>query len=94
MGCGSSKNALQHVDDSVHVMLQHDKRASMRKGRPAPGYKPRTEHPLLRPKETSTSADGGAPNGAGAATTNDPVDAAPNGAEAVTANGPIATEEE
>jgi len=78
MGCGSSKGGLEHVDDSVHVMLQHDKKAHLRKGGPAPGYKPRSAHPLLTPKEVNTPVAGG--EGA-------------NGAAATTANGPIATEE-
>jgi hypothetical protein len=50
MGCGGSKSGLSHVDDSVHVMLQHDKKVQQSKGQPAHGYKARAEHPLLRPK--------------------------------------------
>lgn len=54
MGCGASKNGLQHVDDSVHVMLQHDKKVQQRKGEPVHGYKERAQHPLLRPKAVNT----------------------------------------
>ena len=50
MGCGSSKSGLNNVDDSVHVMLKHDKKVQQRKGEPVHGYKQRAEHPLLRPK--------------------------------------------
>ncbi len=51
MGCGSSKNALSHVDDSVHVMLKHDKKVQQKKGAAPAGYKERAAHPLLKPKE-------------------------------------------
>ena len=54
MGCGSSKGhdrRLQTVDDSVHVMLKHDKKVQKAKGDVEPkGYVPRAEHPLLKPK--------------------------------------------
>ena len=51
MGCGSSKSGLNAVDDSVHVMLQHDKKVQLSKGQPEHKYKARAEHPLLlRPK--------------------------------------------
>ena len=50
MGCGSSKNALSHVDDSVHVMLKHDKKVQQKKGNAPAGYKERAAHPLLKPK--------------------------------------------
>ena len=53
MGCGGSKSGLSHVDDSVHVMLQHDKKVQQSKGQPARGYKARAEHPLLRPKSVN-----------------------------------------
>jgi hypothetical protein len=62
MGCGPSKNSLETVDDSVHVMLAHDKKVAAKKGQStATGYKPRAEHPLL--------AGGGAETGAAAAAT-------------------------
>jgi len=48
MGCGSSKRILETVDDSVHVMLQHDKKAAAKKGKEPAGYVPRAEHPLLQ----------------------------------------------
>lgn len=51
MGCIGSKHAgLEHVDDSVHVMLAHDKKAAQKKGKPDQGYVPRAEHPLLAQK--------------------------------------------
>jgi hypothetical protein len=61
MGCGSSKNHLEYVDDSVHVMLQHDKKVAQKKGEDIKGYVPRAEHPLLKPKEDgpiATEEDG------------------------------------
>ena len=65
MGCGSSseRGTLQTVDDSVHVMLKHDKKVSQKKGEAPKGYVPRAEHPLLaqqkqqeqqQPQETET----------------------------------------
>jgi hypothetical protein len=50
MGCASSKGTLQTVDDSVHVMLKHDKKVQQKKGEKAHGYVPRAEHPMLREK--------------------------------------------
>lgn len=52
MGCGPSAHdtRLQTVDDSVHVMLTHDKKRQQQKGETPKGYVPRAEHPLLRPK--------------------------------------------
>ena len=47
MGCGASKNSLETVDDSVHVMLKHDKKAAQKAGKTVTGYVPRAEHPLL-----------------------------------------------
>ena len=56
MGCGSSKaSGLSHVDDSVHVMLNHDKKVQQRKGEPVHGFKPRAEHPLLKEKANATA---------------------------------------
>jgi hypothetical protein len=51
MGCGSSAHSdrLQTVDDSVHVMLAHDKKRQKAKGETPVGYVPRAEHPLLKP---------------------------------------------
>jgi hypothetical protein len=50
MGCMGSKPTFGAVDDSVHVMLQHDKKVAKKKGQPATGYVPRAEHPMLQPK--------------------------------------------
>jgi hypothetical protein len=50
MGCLVSKQAhtLTHVDDSVHVMLSHEKKVAKKKGLPAAtDYVPRAEHPLF-----------------------------------------------
>lgn len=52
MGCMSSKEtALNQVDDSVHVMLKHDKKVQQKKGQEPHGFVPRASHPLLKPKE-------------------------------------------
>mmetsp|Transcript_31442 Transcript_31442/g.73996 ORF Transcript_31442/g.73996 Transcript_31442/m.73996 type:complete len:110 (-) Transcript_31442:594-923(-) len=59
MGCGASKTGLNHVDDSVHVMLKHDRKVQQRKGQPAHGYKERSPHALLVPK---TVGDNPAPS--------------------------------
>jgi hypothetical protein len=49
MGCGSSKHTLERVDDSVHVMLAHEKKVALKKGqKAATEYVPRAEHPLLK----------------------------------------------
>eukprot|EP00536_Pseudo-nitzschia_multiseries_P008238 jgi/Psemu1/305595/fgenesh1_kg.207_\ len=62
MGCGSSKEGgLNHVDDSVHVMLKHDSKRQMRMGQPVRSYKERAAHPLLRPKETGNDSTPSAP---------------------------------
>jgi hypothetical protein len=60
MGCGSSKDGLYNVDDSVHVMIKHDKKVSEKKGGPAPVFKPRSAHPMLQPKAINSpgAADG------------------------------------
>jgi len=65
MGCGGSKGGLNHVDDSVHVMLQHDKKVQQRKGQQPSGYKERAQHPLLKPKAINTppGEENGAPAG-------------------------------
>lgn len=47
MGSCGSKSTLETVDDSVHVMLKHDQKAAMKKGKAPQGYVPRAEHPLL-----------------------------------------------
>jgi hypothetical protein len=60
MGCGGSKSSgLQTVDDSVHVMLAHDRKVQKAKGETPHGYVPRAEHPLLKPKATGTVTESG-----------------------------------
>jgi hypothetical protein len=62
MGCGSSKNNLETVDDSVHVMLAHDKKVAAKKGQSTTtGYKPRAQHPLLASAGATAGADSAAP---------------------------------
>ena len=52
MGCSSSKeSALANVDDSVHVMIKHDKKRAQQKGEAPHGYVPRAPHPLLEQKK-------------------------------------------
>lgn len=57
MGCGASKGTLATVDDSVHVMLSHDKKMQKKHGEKPHGYVPRAEHPLLaqqqKPQQTA-----------------------------------------
>lgn len=66
MGCGASKEqGLQTVDDSVHVMLKHDKKVAQKKGQAPKGYVPRAPHPLLQPKEGGEGGGGGPANGGG-----------------------------
>jgi len=56
MGCTQSQDTrLQTVDDSVHVMLKHDKKVQQRKGEAPHGYVPRAEHPLLKSKSPTTT---------------------------------------
>ena len=50
MGCTGSKDRLQTVDDSVHVMLKHDKKRQQAKGEQPHGFVPRADHPLLKPR--------------------------------------------
>lgn len=38
---------LNTVDDSVHVMLKHDKKMQIKHGETPHGYVPRAEHPLM-----------------------------------------------
>eukprot|EP00567_Pseudictyota_dubia_P016493 CAMPEP_0197449420 /NCGR_PEP_ID=MMETSP1175-20131217/21424_1 /TAXON_ID=1003142 /ORGANISM="Triceratium dubium, Strain CCMP147" /LENGTH=73 /DNA_ID=CAMNT_0042981549 /DNA_START=182 /DNA_END=403 /DNA_ORIENTATION=+ len=38
---------LETVDDSVHVMISHDKKKQRQEGKPVSGYVPRAEHPSL-----------------------------------------------
>jgi hypothetical protein len=62
MGCLVSKQAhtLTHVDDSVHVMLSHEKKVAKKKGLPAATeYVPRAEHPLFlhRSQDNNNTTD-------------------------------------
>ncbi len=52
-GCGSKHTShLETVDDSVHVMLKHDKKKQKEKGKSEPqGYVPRAAHPALEKKK-------------------------------------------
>jgi len=60
MGCGGSKSSrLNNVDDSVHVMINHDKKVQQRKGQPVHGYKPRAQHPLLMPNDKNDQEHAG-----------------------------------
>eukprot|EP00562_Extubocellulus_spinifer_P000079 CAMPEP_0178483014 /NCGR_PEP_ID=MMETSP0696-20121128/7018_1 /TAXON_ID=265572 /ORGANISM="Extubocellulus spinifer, Strain CCMP396" /LENGTH=77 /DNA_ID=CAMNT_0020110523 /DNA_START=100 /DNA_END=333 /DNA_ORIENTATION=- len=53
-GCGSKHHShLETVDDSVHVMLKHDKKKQKEKGEAEHGYVPRAAHPALQKKEES-----------------------------------------
>jgi len=57
MGCGGSKDGdsrLQQVDDSVHVMIKHDKKVQQQKGEAPHGYVPRQPHPLLQQTQQQT----------------------------------------
>ena len=65
MGCGSSSDAgkLQTVDDSVHVMLAHDKKMQQRHGEAPHGYVPRAPHPLLQQKQQGGASTGGGGGG-------------------------------
>lgn len=55
MGCNASRQvaasasyaSFQFVDDSVHVMIEHSKKVSIRHGVKPSGYLSRPEHPLL-----------------------------------------------
>lgn len=52
MGCTASKQTVQsfgRIDDSVHVMLEHDKKVAQRHGvKCHQAYVPRKAHPLLK----------------------------------------------
>ena len=65
MGCQASKEGLQTVDDSVHVMLKHDKKVAQKKGEAPKGYVPRAPHPLLQKQEDGAAADGNGAEQAG-----------------------------
>lgn len=47
-GCLSRNTGhLENVDDSVHVMLAHDRKKRKESGAPTTGYKPRAANPAL-----------------------------------------------
>ena len=52
MGCSSSKHGLNNVDDSVHVMLKHDRKKQKAKGE-VRGYVSRADHPLMKPESNA-----------------------------------------
>lgn len=59
--CGSKAGHLEHVDDSVHVMLAHDRKKRKDIGASSGGYKPRTANPALEKLKAAedAKADGG-----------------------------------
>lgn len=60
MGCNSSKESgLANVDDSVHVMIAHDKKRAAQKGEAPHGYVPRAPHPLLEQQKHDGEQGGG-----------------------------------
>ena len=66
MGCSQSADkGLQYVDDSVHVMLSHDKKVQQRKGEKPHGYVPRAAHPLMETPEDEPGAPSSASAGDG-----------------------------
>eukprot|EP00578_Thalassiosira_sp_NH16_P012141 CAMPEP_0181116112 /NCGR_PEP_ID=MMETSP1071-20121207/21778_1 /TAXON_ID=35127 /ORGANISM="Thalassiosira sp., Strain NH16" /LENGTH=74 /DNA_ID=CAMNT_0023200337 /DNA_START=211 /DNA_END=435 /DNA_ORIENTATION=- len=53
----SGKGHLEQVDDSVHVMLAHDRKKRKESGNAAPsGYKPRAINPALERKKEEGAA--------------------------------------
>eukprot|EP00970_Alexandrium_tamarense_P013174 scaffold3282_cov198-Alexandrium_tamarense.AAC.39 len=61
-GCNSKASHLENVDDSVHVMLAHDRKKRKETGAPSSGYKPRAANPVLEQKREEIAGDA---NGAG-----------------------------
>jgi hypothetical protein len=51
MGCQSSTLLVaSRIDDSIHAMLEHDRKMAEKRGQPlATGYVPRQSHPMLKP---------------------------------------------
>jgi hypothetical protein len=79
MGCGSSKgNAFNTVDDSVHVMLKHDKKMQKKHGEKPHGYVPRAEHPLLHQDSSNKGAEGSSNKGTSAVEPDDVTPHNPN----------------
>jgi hypothetical protein len=65
MGCGPSKgNALNNVDDSVHVMLKHDRKMQKKHGEKPHGYVPRAQHPLMQQDSSVKGAEDSSKKGA------------------------------
>lgn len=62
--CSSKASHLDHVDDSVHVMLKHDRKKRKDIGASSGGYKPRAANPAL---ENLKATEGGG-SGDGAST--------------------------
>ena len=61
MGCSASKeavkiSALSRIDDSLHVMLEHDKKVAAKRGEaPKTSYVPRAPHPALAQRKSERS---------------------------------------
>jgi len=53
MGCGFSKG-FQNVDDSVRVIIAHDKKVKKQKGLPDPVYKPHSALPMMQSEAINT----------------------------------------
>ena len=47
--CCSKSSGIAQAEDSLHVMITHDKKAAIKRGEKSPevGYVPRAEHPAL-----------------------------------------------
>jgi hypothetical protein len=60
MGGCLSNNAghLEHVDDSVHVMLAQDRKKRKESGAPTSGYKPRASNPALTQAKADAEENG------------------------------------
>ncbi|KAL7436832.1 hypothetical protein ACHAXM_005474 [Skeletonema potamos] len=63
-GCGSKATHLDHVDDSVHVMLAHDRKKRKDIGASGGGYKPRAANPALEKLKTAEDGKGDGGDGA------------------------------
>lgn len=55
---GVHSSHLETVDDSVHVMLAHDKKKQARSGGEPRGYVPRAAHPALEKLKQEKAAEG------------------------------------
>lgn len=54
---------LETVDDSVHVMISHDKKKQRQEGKPVTGYVPRAPHPSLNKDKPQTEEPNGGSSG-------------------------------